>query len=121
MVSRWLAGLLPQLNSNPNAHECELGGVGAMRLFADGLRLDDARANGLIIDGAMARGGGAQHLLGDDTAQGLVSRANRIEQGFDDGTGKPDIPNALLSSSHFNTDPYGHKRRGHSHPQGPHT
>lgn len=121
MTSRWLAGLLLQLNSNPNAHECELGGVGALRLFADGWRLDDARANGLLMDGAMARGGGAQRLVGDDAAIGLASSAYTIEQGFDSARAKPDIPNAFTGITHFNTQTYGHKRRGYSHPHGPHT
>lgn len=121
MTSRWLVGLLPQLNSNPNAHECGLGGVGALRLFADGLRLEAARSSGLTVDGAMARGGGAQRLVGDDAANGLAFDATIIEQRFDGAAGKPDIPHFSLSITHFYTQIHGHKRRGYSHPYGPHT
>ncbi len=121
MVSRWLAGLLLQLNSNPNAREGELGGVGVLRLLAESQANAYARANGLTAaEGAMGwiSGGGARRLLAGGVAFGLTSTACIIEQQFDGAADKPDIPTL---STHFNTPIHEQHKRGHSHPHGPHT
>jgi len=123
MVSRWLAGLLLQQNSTPNAREGGLGEVGGLRLLADGLTRTPALANGLIVaEGAMGwtSEGGAQRLLAGGVAFGLAGTACIIEQRFDGRVAdKPDIP---TFDTHFNTPIHEYHKRGHSHPPyGPHT
>ncbi len=124
MVARWLAGLLLQQNSTPNAREDGLGEVGRLRLLADSLTRTLALANGLAAaegEGAMGwtSEGGAQRLLAGGMAFGLTNIIRAIAQRFDGSVAdKPDIPKL---NTHFNTLSYEKHKRGHSHPHGPHT